>query len=539
MEIQQVCRRVLQVIFVLSLPFFTLMVLHSAVGETGYVISLMFTLLIAAVISRKVTDCVITRTNKIYLLAAFAAALYIVYMYAWQGNGVTIMQSRQGLLDAVFPVQMTSNRLVVVLIIMAFPSVCMLIYWILDMVWPYIVQFARSLDSFEKRYLCIVFFIAAAGITFFYQNTAVCYYAQENGFVQAYDVLYTTDSAEIYGRDSFLRILSGPNDIRQPLFGLFALPAALLGRAVAAVFFFVPDMYAVALGVLQFMLEAVTVIMLLRMLKVEDKERIWLTMFFGASYAYLIHGLMVEQYVTAYFYVILVLYVYQNSQKLNFTYFGAVSTLLTSGILFGFISKAKNGKQWIKDMFKCLVIYMGMVTVCGQLPQFLGMKKTIAGLMMFSGEEITWGQKWVQFTHFFRDMLFAPAAKEGYVSFHNYRSIEYTQVSWIGILMLACVIAGFLLTYKEWLSKVAMFWVCFSALILFVIGWGTAENGLLLYALYFAWAYIVLLYQLLKKAVKNSVLRNVILAALTAAMLVRNIYEVIQIYQFGVTYYPI
>lgn len=539
MEKRQVYKRVMQVVFIISLPFFTLMELHSAYGEAGYVITLALSLLIAPVLSRRVTDSVFAQKNRIYLIVAVIAALYIVYMYAWQGNGVAIMQIQQELLEQILPVRVTSKRLAAGLILAAFPSVCMLIYWILDMIWPYIAGFVKSLDRFEKRYLGIVFLVAIVGISFFYLNTTICYYATQNGAVQIYDVLYTTDSAEIYGTDCFLRILAGPNDIRQPLFGVFALPVALLGRAVAAVIFFIPNMYAIALGVMQFLIEAVTIIMLLRMMKVEERERVWLAFLFSVSYAYLIHGLMIEQYVIAYFYVILVLYVSQRTEKLNFAYFGAVSTLLTSGVLFPLISKAKNIKSWIRDMLKCLVLYMGMVTVCGQLPQFLGMKNTITRLMSFSGKEITWTEKWVQLTHFFCDILWAPAAEHGNIYFDYYRSVENVQVSWLGILVLVCVIAGFALTYKEWISKAAMSWVCFSVLILFIIGWGTAENGLLLYALYFAWAYVVLIYQLLKKVMKNPVLRNGMLAGLAITMLIRNIYEIIQIYQFGVTYYPV
>lgn len=537
MEKQQICKRVVQMIFIISLPFFTLLELHPACGVAGYVINLAVSLLIAIILSRRVTDGVFAQKNRGYLFAAVVAALYIVYMYVRQGNGVAIMQTQQELLEAVLPVSVTPKRLSVGLILAAFPSACLLIYMILDMVWPYIVRFIKSLDSFEKKYLGMVFLAATVGIAFFYLNTTIGYYAEQNGMIRC-DVLYTADSAEIYRTDCFMRILAGENDIRQPLFGLFALPVALLGRAIAAVFFFVPNMYAIALGVLQFLLEAISVIMLLRMVKVEGRERIWMTILFSVSYAYLIHGLMLEQYVIAYFYVILVLYVSQKSEKLNFAYFGAVSTLITSGVLFPLISKAKNLKSRIQDMFKCLVIYMGIVTVCGQLPQFLGMRKSITALMRFSGKEITWTEKWVQLTHFFRDILWAPAAEHGNMYFDYYRSAENAQVSWLGILVLACVIAGFALTYKEWISKAAMLWVCFSSLILFVIGWGTAENGLLLYALYFAWAYVVLIYQLLKKVMKNPALRSGILAGLAITMLIRNIYEIIQIYQFGITYYP-
>ena len=217
MERQQVCKRVMQAVFILSLPFFTLMELNYAFGASGYIISLILTLLIGVVISRRVTECVFTQTNKRYLLVAAVAAIYIAYIYAWQGNGVSIMQMQQELLEAILPVAVTSKRLAIGLMLASLPSIYMLIYWMLEMTWSYVVKFVKSLDSFEKRYLGIVFLVATVGISFFYLQTAVCYRAVENGIVQIYDVLYTTDSADIYGSDCFLRILSGPNDIRQPL----------------------------------------------------------------------------------------------------------------------------------------------------------------------------------------------------------------------------------------------------------------------------------------------------------------------------------
>lgn len=538
MKNQKIVERLIQIVFVLSLPFFSLMVLHSAAGVAGYVVNIALTFVVAVLISGKAAKYVVAQKNTACFWIAIVAAFYVVYAYAWQGNGIYIINMLRESFENAFTAQFTTKRMVAGLIATSFPSVFVMIYCLLNLLWPYVWQFLKSLDRLEKGYLVLVFAGAVIFVSFFYLHTSVCYRPVIEGKLQVYDVLYTTDSGEIYNGDTLFRILASANDIRQPLFGVFAMPVALVGKLIAAVLFFIPEIYAIALGVLQILLEGVTVVMLLRLMGLHGKERIGCMLFFSCSYAYIIHGLMMEQYVIAYFYVILLFYIYKKSDKLNFVYFGAVSTLITSGILFGFITKAKGIKQKIIDLFKCFMIYMGIVIVCGQLPQFLGATDTIQKLMVFSGEKVTWAGKWVQFTHFFREMFWAPRGSVQTYFFPCYRVSEPTGISWVGIAILICTLCGFALSYKEWISKVAVLWVGFSAVILFVIGWGTAENGLILYALYFAWAYLILIYQFLRKILKNQVVLNVVVTCLAVTMLIRNVYELAQIYQFGITYYP-
>lgn len=534
----KIVRGSVRAVFVLSLPFFTLMVLNSSAGEMGYAISLIFTLTIAIFLSKRVTKALFEKQGRWYLPVAAAAALYLSYAYAWQGNGVAIMQRYLAVLDALIPIRVTSKRLAAGLMLASFPAIFMLLQWLFSNVWPYIRRFFKSFDAFERGYISLTILAAIFIVPFFYRSTSAFYCAAYEDTVNLYDVLYTTDSTEVYLTDCFLRILAGPNDIRQPLFGLFALPVALAGKLVAAIFFFVPDMYAIALGMEQLLVEAITMIMLQRLVGVKGRERICFTLLFSCSYAYLIHGLMLEQYVVAYFYVILVLYVYRKSDKLNFAYFGAVSTLLTSGILFGLITKAKSLRQWVLELLKCLGIYIGIVTVCGQLPQFLGVQDQMEMLSSFTGVKVTWAEKWAQLTQFFRDMFWAPAAETQIGDFISYRVVSGRGVSYLGILVLFCVVCGFVLSYREWISKIAMSWVMFSVLILFMVGWGTAENGLILYALYFAWAYLVLVYQFICRIFKKTSVCHAVIVVFAVTMLVRNVYELAQIYQFGVTYYP-
>lgn len=108
----------------------------------------------------------------------------------------------------------------------------------------------------------------------------------------------------------------------------------------------------------------------------------------------------------------------------------------------------------------------------------------------------------------------------------------------MGIAILVCALCGFAFSYREWISKAAVLWVAFSVIILFAVGWGTAENGLILYTLYFAWAYLILLYQFLKNILRKPALLRAPLCVAALMMAMRNVYELVQIYRFGIGNYP-
>ena len=74
------------------------------------------------------------------------------------------------------------------------------------------------------------------------------------------------------------------------------------------------------------------------------------------------------------------------------------------------------------------------------------------------------------------------------------------------------------------------------------LGWGTKENGLILYALYFGWAFLVLLFQLIEKVESKlniKFLVPVVTMIAVAALLTINIPAIIEMVNFAITYYPV
>ena len=72
-----------------------------------------------------------------------------------------------------------------------------------------------------------------------------------------------------------------------------------------------------------------------------------------------------------------------------------------------------------------------------------------------------------------------------------------------------------------------------------LLGWGAKENGMILYTLYFGWAFVSLIVMLIDKLPeKLNVLKYVLYAASIIALMYFNIPGIIEIIRFGVTYYP-
>jgi hypothetical protein len=416
-------------------------------------------------------------------------------------------------------------------------SAAMTVYGLLVLILPLIWKFIVSMNRMEKGYLIVVLAAAVVLISVVYGATSLFFCPQNRaGDIVIYDALYTTDTGAISNTDCFFYAFASPNDIRQPLFGVFSLPFSIPARMLSMILFMVPNSYAVILQIIQIELLAITGILLARLLKLEGKETMAFWGLCTCTYTYMLYSLVIEQYIIAYFYVILTIYLADKYTKTNYAYFGAVSTLLTSGVLFPLVTRARTCREWMKDMLKAFLLYMSVVTAWGQLPLFLNIRNELKALTLFTGESVTWQEKTAQFTNFMKNMLWAPKALE---DGEQYLLAAAENISWTGIVIMALVLLGFFLNRERYIAKISACWVLFSVVVLYIVGWGTAENGLILYALYFAWAYIVLLYLLLKKLIGNIYLRMGCVIAFAVISFGINITEIIHIVDWGKELYPV
>lgn len=440
-----------------------------------------------------------------------------------------------------FSISINSSYIKILLGLFSIFAVMYFVYLFILFLEKFLKDFWKSLTKVEKRYLKIIFMVAvflSILITLLTSAFSIPVYEDK---VIIYDVLYTSDSGYIVQNDAFLNVSNLENDIRQPLFGIFSFPFAIIAKFISDFCFFLPDDkgYAIVLTIIQFMLTSISTILIGKMLKLEEKHKKYLYLLFSLSFPYMIFNLILEQYVMGIFYLILTIYCFfENKFEINYMYIGAVGTLVTSGILFPFITKFKNIKNWLCNCFKCFCGFLSVLIIGGQFPQlFLWWNKFNSLIGSFTGK-VLFTEKLYQFTNFVSGLFFS---EHGSVHFSGsvptYQLIKFTSLNIVGVAILFLVILSFLINRKNKMACVSFVWVLFSFFVLFVMGWGMQENGLILYSLYFAWSYFILIFLLLKKLFKNKVLFTVSMSVMLFIMLWTNFGEVVNILKFAFRYY--
>ena len=79
------------------------------------------------------------------------------------------------------------------------------------------------------------------------------------------DILYTSDTSSLTEQNVFLNVAASENDIRQPLFGVFAAPFAL-GASLVSRLLLLPAVYLPLLQIVQAALLLLALVLIVRML---------------------------------------------------------------------------------------------------------------------------------------------------------------------------------------------------------------------------------------------------------------------------------
>ena len=111
------------------------------------------------------------------------------------------------------------------------------------------------------------------------------------------------------------------------------------------------------------------------------------------------------------------------------------------------------------------------------------------------GAASTLSQRLMQYTHFVSSCFVAPStviesARHGYPT---WQQAPVDGFHWLGLALLLGCALGFVLNRRERLAQLSAAWVLVSFGVLCVVGWGASENGMVLYTLYFGWAFFCLL----------------------------------------------
>ncbi len=264
------------------------------------------------------------------------------------------------------------------------------------------------------------------------------------------------------------------------------------------------------------------------------------------TYSGLLFTVMAEQYSIALFYLSLGLYsLLERGKRDQALILGAAGTMIPGAALALLPERAgKKLHEIIWDTLRSAL--WGLVLLCtfGGVNVLLRIPETLQNVGRFTGAEVTFQNKLAQFVSFAGQIFAAPqagggAAADGYM---KWRLIGTGGADVLGAAVLILAAAGFVLNRKQVFARISMGWVAVSFLLLCALGWGTAENGLTLYTLYFGWAYAALLVYLTESLLRAAKLERfswAVYALGAAAMLWYNLPHLRELMQFACSYYPL
>ncbi len=324
---------------------------------------------------------------------------------------------------------------------------------------------------------------------------------------------------------------------------MFSLPFAVTANLLSKALFFVPNAYPILLGIIQALLLLFCFTVLARLLQLEGLKKALFLALMTAAYPTMLFLLTVEQYIFSLFWVILLMEAYcENAPGRELAFVAATGSLLTSGALIFLLPYQKSFRSVLRELLKAGGLLLAFLAVFGQLPLLYSAAASIRDLLSFSGAGFGFGDKLLQCINFAAACVIRPIAGIDMVSYAyvSYQLYPVVSVNPVGVAMLILAAVGFALNYRSKLARVSLCWVLFSFVLLCLVGWGTAENGLVLYTLYFSWVYLVLAYLTLDALLKKwkSAQAAVLIAAI-AAMLILNASNILQIVLFGMRYYPV
>ena len=521
-----------------AMAFFCL----SATLTLGYLIGLLLAFVIAIIISTRISSILGQTKNSNIAFKVLSIATAVGICFAGQESFYAKAQA----LEATLPITIDMLKTISVFgAVAAIPFVyfCVLLFWNCI---ERVLRKSRIFSEIKTAEWIVygILLIATLGYVVFSFAQSHAFY----GIDHSYDIIYTSDSPSLVKGNAYLTLTHPENDLRQPLFAVFAGPFVGIPYLLARVIGTSATVQAILMNSAQLLMLLAANFTLAKMLKLDSVKRICFMLLTSCTYTQLLFTLMMEQYIVAYFWLIFCLYlIAENQQPERIALWGAGGTLLTSMILLPFMSAKspiKDFKGWVMDMVKYGFEFVALMLVFCRFDVIFNLMSKISSLSDFTGKTVTFADKIYQYTDFICNCFVAPNAgvSTAAVDHISWQLNPATGINFTGILILILVVISAIWNRDKKSSLLAAGWVGFSVIMLLGLGWGTKENGLILYALYFGWAFLVLLFQLIEKVESKLNLKflvPVVTIVVVVVLLVVNIPAIIEMVNFAITYYPV
>lgn len=384
----------------------------------------------------------------------------------------------------------------------------------------------------------LVLFIGVTILTTAAYFTSNAYYAAVN----PYNVIYSTDSGSIFLRDTFLLIAQSQNDIRQPLFGVFALP--FFGLPYLLSWLTPNEILAKALlyNLLQNAMLIVSFGLISQVLGMNDKRRALFVTACAFTFMFLLYALAMEQYVVVFFWTAITVHSLAADNPKVELIVASAGTLLTGAWLSLFYSRSLSLLKRAKGILLCAAAFIVALLAFGRFQIIVTLSNQLHYMSSMSGTKLPLDDKVSQFFNFVSNCFFFPPSLErdvfGYPSWWSQQS-EIALVVGVVIFALCCISA--FVNRESRFARIAFSWMILSMIALIGLGWGASEHCLVLYTLYFGWAYAGLLVMLLDKlsiGLNAPILFYAPIAVAIIAMALIDAQSLAAMFEFANTVYP-
>lgn len=423
----------------------------------------------------------------------------------------------------------------------AVPMAFVCFLWFVDLMRELGKKLWTSSDFTERLFVLAAGILFGMMILFTHVCTQAFYGAHLNGSWYNFDLIYSADSGYLMNQDVFRNVGAEQNDLRQPLFGLFAMPFAQTAWLLSRILFFLPNCYVTIWQIIQMLLFLVAVVLLSRMMELQKAEKALFLVLCSVTYPVLIFVLTTEQYLVEMFYLMLLLYLGQEERGKKLSFVAATGCMLTSGAWFPLVTWDRDFRKFVKKTLTLLGVFVAFTVLSGRLTTFLDIPTYIEGYVPYTGVTVSAVSKLKQFVNFAGACLIAPKSGVDTTSYHHisWQMLPVTGWSPAGLIVLALSVCSMIVGWKKTHVRRCAFWIGFSLLLLGIVGWGTVDNGLMLYTLYFGWAFISLIFLLLERILSRvRPLKLVLMTGMALAMAICNIYALRAVLIFAAQFYP-
>ena len=419
------------------------------------------------------------------------------------------------------------------------------LYWFLGWFYQRMQAVLKKTDSVERWFFLAAFALCVVGILLAFSQTSVFSSpnASADNVWKKVDILYTSDTSSLTEQNVFLNVAASENDIRQPLFGVFAAPFAL-GASLVSRLLQLPVAYLPLLQILQAALLLVSLVLIVRMLGFSGGVKSLSLVLLFVLYPTLLFLLNMEQYIFSVFWLILLVWLFVSGETKgrDVSWIAATGSILISGVSIVLVPHGKSWKERFQSIALAVLWFALIALLFGRAAMVMTTAANLQFLLQFAGDKLPFVARLMQYVRFAASCFVAPAAQM--LRFDNgvaaYEQLEVTSWSIGGFAVLAAAVAGFLLNRKSVFARICAAWVACSFLLLCLLGWGTSENGLVLYTLYFGWAFVSLILLLIDRLFRTvRPLQVGLLGAGILALAYANALGIADIIRFGLQYYPV